>query len=309
MSVNTHQFPRTSEVFLDHAAIFVDEFDRSGHVLQRLGFTMTPFRAHSSALRPGDPITLLGTGNRCAMLREGFIEVLGPTSDTPMAAQLRASLARYPGLHLIAFSGTDPQARHAALVAAGLAPAPIARIERTQASSDGDQDIRASIVRLKPDAWPEGRVQMVFPEMSPDKMWHPSLVQHPNAADRLCELLLVVENPSERARQFALFCGRAIRTTGPMHVLDLDRGRLCITDKRGLERVLPGATAPTLPFIAAAAIGSADLAVTREFFERQGIEFRAISDSLHIRPIDALGANLVFHDRPDGRTFEALSQA
>ena len=309
MSVNPHQFPRAGEVFLDHAAIFVYEFERSGNALQRLGFTMTPFRAHSSALRPGDPITLLGTGNRCAMLREGFIEVLGPTAATPMAAQLRASLARYPGLHLIAFSGTDPKARHAALADAGLDPAPIARIERTQATSDGDQDIRASIVRLKPDAWPEGRVQMVFPEMSPDRMWHPSLVRHTNAADRLSELLLVVENPSVRARQFSLFCGRPSRESGPLHILELDRGRLCITDKHGLERILPGVVAPALPFIAAAAIGSSDLAVTRDLFEQREINYRAIADSLHVGSTDALGANLVFHDRPDGRIFEALSKS
>lgn len=309
MSVNPHQFPLPGEVFLDHAAIFVDEFERSGEVLQRLGFTMTPFRAHSSALRPGDPVTLLGTGNRCAMLREGFLEVLGPTADTPMASQLRASLARYAGLHLIAFSGTDPKARHAALAAAGLDPAPIARIERTQATSDGDQDIRASIVRLQPGAWPEGRVQMVFPEMSPDKMWHPSLVRHPNAADRLSELLLVSDDPSKRARQFAAFTGRNVRQNGPFQVLELDRGRLCITDKAGLERTLPGTPLPALPYIAAAALGCSHLAVTQGLFEQRGIAFRSRAGALLVGPMDALGANLIFHDRPDGRVFEALLDA
>ena len=168
MSVNPHQFPRPGELFLDHAAIFVDEFEHSGSVLERLGFTLTPLRLHTSALQPGDPITPLGTGNRCAMLRSGFLEVLGATSDTPMATQLRGQLARYPGLHLIAFSGAGPEAHHAALQADGLAPLPLAQLRRTQSSADGDEAISASILRLDPAQWPEGRVQIVFPAMSPD---------------------------------------------------------------------------------------------------------------------------------------------
>lgn len=309
MSVNPHQFPEPGEVFLDHAAIFVDEFDRSGIALQRLGFTMTPFRAHSSALRPGDPITPLGTGNRCAMLREGFIEVLGPTADTPMAAQLRASLARHPGLHLIAFSGTDPEARHAALVADGLDPAPIARIERTQATSEGDQDIRASIVRLQPGAWPEGRVQMVFPAMSPDRMWHPSLVKHANRADRLSELLVIVRAPAERARMFSRFTGRPVRIVHGLHVLELDRGRLHVADPATLQHLLPGVRVPELPWIAAAAIGSADLEATRQLFGERGIPFRGLAGALHVDAAEALGAHLLFHDRDDNRLFEHLALA
>lgn len=308
MSVNPHQFPRDGEVFLDHAAIFVDEFERSGAALERLGFTLTPFRAHTSALRPGDPLTVLGTGNRCAMLREGFIEVLGPTADTPMANQLRASLARYPGLHLIAFSATGPEAHHAALAAAGMDPAPIARLERTQATADGDQEIRASIVRLKPEAWPEGRVQIVFPAMSPDKMWHPSLVRHANAADRLSEMLLVVEKPEDRAAQFARFTGRKIRRSGRRWVLDLDRGRLHLTTARDLAALLPGLPVPALPFIAALALGSLDIVTTRAFFDARSIAYLTHSDTLQVAASEALGATLLFHSRGDDRVFDALDE-
>lgn len=154
VSVNPRQFAGAGEIFLDHAAIFVEEFDASGAALERLGFTLTPLRAHRSALRPCEPLAPLGTGNRCAMLREGFIEVLGPSADTPMACQLRAQLARYPGLHLVAFSGLGADQHHAMLEAAGLSPLSLARIERSQASSDGEHEIRAGIVRLPP----EGRV-------------------------------------------------------------------------------------------------------------------------------------------------------
>jgi hypothetical protein len=303
MSVNPRQFPAPGQVFLDHVAIFVDEFERSGAALERLGFTITPFRAHVSALKPGDPLTALGTGNRCAMLRAGFIEVLGPTADTPMAAQLRKQLARYPGLHLIAFSGTNVDEHHAALAAAGLGPLPIARLQRTQGSPDGEREVRASIVRLPHEAWPEGRVQIIFPEMSPDAMWHPSLVRHANHADRLSEVLLVMDDPAARAAQFAAFVRRPPQAAGTRHVVETDRGRLHLATPREAARLLPGIDIPAVPFIAAAAVGSSDLRATRAFFEKSRIEAVPVGSMLRVA---CLGANLLFHDRADDAPFASL---
>ncbi len=305
-SVNPHQFAGPGEVFLDHAAIFVDEFDRSGVALERLGFTLTPFRAHTSALRPGEPLKPLGTGNRCAMLRVGFIEVLGATAETPMAAQLRSQLARYPGWHLIAFSAHNAEEHHAALQSEGLDPVPIARLERSQAMPEGDNEIRASIVRLKPEAWPEGRVQIVFPAMSPDQMWHPSLVHHANGADRLSEMLVIVSEPAARAEQFARFTRRTLRAAGRRFVLELDRGRVHFAPPDALVSMVPALQAPALPYIAAVAIGCTDLDATRQLLEARNIAFRVHQRTLQLAASESLGATLIFHDRADDRVFDAL---
>lgn len=310
MTVNPHQFPRAGEVFLDHAAIFVEEFDQSGRVLERLGFTLTPFRAHTSKLHANEPFAPLGTGNRCAMLRSGMIEVLGPTTapthDTPISAQLRKQLARYPGLHLIAFSGCHAAAHHAALFQEGLDPAPIANLRRMQMTPDGEKQISASIVRLDPKAWPEGRVQIVFPTMSPDAMWHPSLIDHANCADRLSEMLIVVEDPAERATQFARFARRKVRQAGNRFVVDTDRGRVHLVARDDIARYLPGVNVPALPFIAAVALGSSDMQATRALFADRNIGRVEHHGTLQIAPHESLGASLVFHDRDDDRVFDFL---
>ncbi len=309
MSVNPRQFPRAGECFLDHVAIFVGEFERSGAVLQRLGFTLTPFRAHTGALRPGEPLADLGTGNRCAMLRSGFLEVLGATADTPTAALLRRQLARYAGLHLIAFSGHDAQAHHAALDADGLRPLPIAKIHRTHATPNAEREILGSIVRLAPEAWPEGRVQIVFPEMSPDAMWHPALVEHANGADRLSEVLLVVHDPSARAAQFARFVRRPVRSVRERHVLETDRGRVHLVTPREAGRYLAGLELPAVPYIAAVAIGSRDLSVTRKLFDSRGVRYTNHCATVQPAANESLGATLVFHDRQDDRVFDTLDAA
>lgn len=310
MSVNPNQFPRDGEIFLDHTAIFVDEFEQSGSVLEQLGFTLTPFRAHTGKLGSDGAFAPLGTGNRCAMLRSGMIEVLGPTvpphQDTPMSVQLRAQLARYRGLHLIAFSGVDPATHHAALSLDGLEPAPIAHLRRMQMTPDGEREISASIIRLEPKAWPEGRVQIVFPTMSPDAMWHPSLVSHANHADRLSEMLVVVDSPGQRAAQFARFVRRPARQVGRRFVIDTDRGRVHLIEPQDIGRYLPGTTIPSVPFIAAAALGSSDLAATQALFEIRGIGHHRHRGTLQVPAREALGATLLFHDRGDDRVFDFL---
>jgi hypothetical protein len=309
MSVNPNQFPRAGESFLDHIAIFADEFERSGAALERLGFTLTPFKAHTGALHPGEPLANLGTGNRCAMFRVGFLEVLGPTADTPMAALLRRQLARYPGLHLIAFSGCDADEAHAALRRDGLDPLPIARIRRTHSTPDGEREIRGSIVRLAPEAWPEGRVQIVFPEMSPDALWHPALVGHANGADRLSEVLVVVEDPAARGSQFSRFTRRPVRAAGGRHVLEMHRGRVHLIGPDDLAGYLPGVEVPALPFIAAAAIGCRDLRGTRSFFDSRGVRYADWRSTLQVSSAESLGATLVFHEREDDRVFDCLAAA
>lgn len=308
-SVNPHQYPRAGEVFLDHVGIFADDPDAAGAALVRLGFALTPYRVHTGALRPGEPVAPLGTANRSAMLRVGYVEMLCPVGTTPLSGQLRRSLARYPGLHLIAFTGHDADEHHAALAADGLDPAPIARIERTQATPEGEVLVRARIVRLAPEAWPEGRVQAVFPQMSADAVWHADLVVHANAADRLSEMLVVVDDPAARAARFGAFARRPVRAAGDRHVLETDRGRVHFIAPGALTRYVPGRTAPALPYMAAVALGSHDLARTRACFLERGVAFTAHGGTVQTAAPDGLGATFVFHERDDDLVFDHLATA
>ena len=103
------QLPPAGKISLDHVAHFVPEVDAASDALVRFGFTLTPFSPQSHRLQPDGPLVPAGTGNRCVMLRAGYIEFLTPVADTPLAAQLRTAIARYVGVHLIAFG--DPYER------------------------------------------------------------------------------------------------------------------------------------------------------------------------------------------------------
>ena len=96
-------------------------------------FASTPLSPQRHRLAPGAPLVAAGTANRLAMLREGYVEILTPVADTAVAGQLRQAIARYAGLHLIAFGSDDAVAAQAHLAAAGFAPQPVIDLERTVA--------------------------------------------------------------------------------------------------------------------------------------------------------------------------------
>src|SRR5512145_2046033 len=96
-SVAASQVPAAGKLVLDHVAHFVPHVDAASGALEKLGFTPTPFSQQSHRPEPGGPPTPAGAGNRCVMLRRGYLEFLTPIADTPIANQLRTAINRYVG--------------------------------------------------------------------------------------------------------------------------------------------------------------------------------------------------------------------
>ena len=74
----TNQLPPAGAVFLDHVAHFVPEMDAAATALERCGFRLTPFTVQTN--RVNEEAVPAGTGNRCAMLRQGYLEILTATA-------------------------------------------------------------------------------------------------------------------------------------------------------------------------------------------------------------------------------------
>ena len=163
-----NQRPAPGDLVLDHVAHWVPDASAASIALSALGFTVTPFSAQSV----GDPPVPAGTGNHCVMLDEGYLEFLAPTADTPNAATLRAGIARYVGVHLIAFGTTAPAGDHARLAAAGFAPLAPVSLHRPIDTKDGTKRARFTVVRTAAGTMAEGRVQFVE-QHTPEYLWQP----------------------------------------------------------------------------------------------------------------------------------------
>src|SRR5579863_4543411 len=155
------QVPATGQLVIDHVAHFAPDSNAAAQALAQLGFTATPFSPQSHRPTPDSPLTPAGTGNVCVMLRRGYLEFLTPTADTPIASQLREAIARYVGIHLVAFGTADPEADRARLAGGGFNPLPVLALERPIGTPGGERTAAFAVARVPAGTMAEGRIQFV----------------------------------------------------------------------------------------------------------------------------------------------------
>ena len=295
------QLPRRGEIFLDHVGWFVPDMDAAAAAFSRLGFELTSFVAHTNADPVGGPPVPAGTGNRCAMLARGYIEILTavPGIDTPLARQLLTGIARYTGLHLIASTVADAAAERARLIDEGFDPLPLVDLRRAVETAEGGAgEIGFQVLRLAPGAMAEGRIQTLT-QVTPALVWQDRFITRRNAISALSGVLVCTADPGEAARRFARFTGRPVhghgRGKGDTLSIALDRGRLGFAAPQGCRALLGDIDIPATPFIAAVALASGDMAATARYFDTTRMSYRRIGDTLHVSATDAMGAALVIH--------------
>lgn len=270
------QVPAPGTINLDHVAHFVPHVDSASRALERLGFTLTPYSAQSHRLEPGGPLVSAGTGNRCVMLTEGYLEFLTPTGDTPVASQLRAAIQRYTGVHLVAFGTAAPDVDHARLGRNGFLPlAPVA-LERGINAPSGPDTARFTVVRVPPGAMAEGRIQYCH-HHTPGLLWQARWLAHANRATALRGVLLCVEDPQQAAQRYARFTGLLPHVSGGLWRIDTARGYLLFMDASRCESRF-GCPPPTLPWIAGYALASSSLRETRAALGDAGVAVRPLDD-------------------------------
>ena len=293
----TNQLPGPGAVFLDHVAHFVPDMHDAAAALERCGFRLTPFTAQTNRV-DGQPVPA-GTGNRCAMLREGYVEILTATADTELARQLRERIADHVGLHLAAFSSADAATEHRRLEQAGFTTSPLVDMRRPVATEGGSEDARFTIARIAHGSMPEGRVQFLTHDTE-HLVWRAGFLGHPNGARALTGLWIAADDPAEPAQRFARFTGRAARSDGEVTTIELDRGAVHIARPDYLWQAFGIVPAGTLPCFVAAQIGVANLPALEGCLREGGLAGRRVrlaseDEAIALDLPAALGGAMLFH--------------
>src|SRR5439155_275510 len=244
-----------------------------------------------------------GTGNRCAMLRQGYVEILTavptPSGDTELARQLRERIADHVRLHLAAFSSADAGEEHRRLAAAGFATLPLVDMRRPVATEAGSEDARFTIARIAHGGMPEGRVQFLT-HHTESLVWRPGFLEHPNGAQALTGLWIAAAEPAEPAERFARFTGRPAVRDGAVTTIALNRGVVHIAAPAFLAEALGITLAGRLPCFVAAQIAVANLArlaghLDAAQFAYRRIRLKADGDAVAVTLPAAIGDTLLFH--------------
>jgi hypothetical protein len=268
------QLPQGEEIFLDHVGHFVADRDAASRALERCGFAPTPV---SIQVNPDGTPT--GTGNVCAMLTRGYVEVLFRTAATPLAADLDISVARYPGVHLVAFAVANAAQAHAGLGAAGFALWPLVHFQRPVETEAGPTTAAFTVARVERGAMAEGRIQ-ILTHHTESVVWQKRWLEHRNGARALASVVIVVGDVEEAAARFVRFTNRPATPTRAGAFIALDRGRIELVSRAAFEAALPEISVVSLPFIGAYGIVVMSLDGTEALLSGVRLRTRRAGDCL-----------------------------
>ncbi|MBI4502303.1 MAG: VOC family protein [Gemmatimonadetes bacterium] len=295
MKQRDRQIPAGGEIYLDHVGWLVSDMERASATFERLGFVLTPFVVSRNADSSG-VLQPSGTGNRCAMLHRGYLELIAAIEgvETSLARQHRAAVARHVGLHVIALTVADAVAAHGRLASEGFEPGEPVRLRRPILAPDGaDRLAEFTVIRVPPEKMPEGRIQILTQE-TPDLVWQPRLIARENGIAGLEGVLLCVEDPAEVAERYGRFTGRSPSGESNYMTLALDRGRLEFVAPGRCRSLLPGVQLPATAVIAAIALTAEDPEATRRFLLGRGVAVSDVApETFSVGPGDAMGAAMV----------------
>ena len=294
-----------SALALDHVGICARELAPMVAQFEALGFSLSPIAQQSGRPTPDAPVELYATGNRCAFLQHGYIELLAILEPGRFDNGLGRFMARYEGLHILAMGMDDAEANLARMRKAGIPIPGIAHLERPVDAPGGP---RAKFSRLPyPDA-PEGRLQLIQ-HLTPELIWNERWMDHPNQAVALTELVLVSAEPAVTSARLSKLTGLVIapRPKGGFVIRFPGRSgvagpqapametRVAILAPEDLPATLPGLAIPDLPFMAGFFVqtGDGNAAVKRLLAHLPLVALEA--GALMVPPGHAAGAALVFH--------------
>jgi len=240
---------------LDHVGVVAHDLDMLADQFVWLGFTLTPFARTADGR----------IGNRCVMLRQGYIELMAVVAGSAGSATLERFLARYAGIHVLAFAVDDTRAETERLRRAGIDAPPVSELTRTV--DDAEPDVpraRFAVIPLPEQA--EGRINFVH-HLTPDVLWQERFLHHRNNATALAEVVVAVANTAESAARFSRLVGCVV-VPDPLggFALDLPRGRVRLVPGDALRDV----AVTRLPCIAGLTVRTADAndAIARLLGER-----------------------------------------
>lgn len=186
---------------LDHVVILANDLDGACASWRHLGFTLSPRGTHSAHK---------GTGNYTIMLAEDYIELLGVLTETDLNAADRAALVEHgEGLDRAAFRTDDAKAGVAALKAREIAVrGPQAFGRPVDLPGGGTTEASFRTFEWADDATPGGLRLFACEHQTPEAVWVPELMRHPNTARAIARLEILSGAPEEDAAEMARLIGQ-----------------------------------------------------------------------------------------------------
>ncbi len=289
------QFPNDAPS-LDHLGWIGQDLAAGAEAWRRLGFTLTRQSPQMGFTGPGGALEPWASANRCAVFKSGYLELIGltdPERHNPWAAYL----ARGDGPHIAAFRVDTADAAYPSLAerVAGFDP-PIQRRRMAPVGLEpdgGEIEMGFRNIFSRDDAWPEGRF-IVIEHQTPEALWRPEHVEHPNGAHALVEATFVAADPGPTADRVARLTNRDARPfAGGMQLFAAGGGRITVMTPAAFVARFPGATPPARPAIGAAIVSVSSLIALDAALAANGVSPRKTEEGLRVVAGEAAAGGVI----------------
>ena len=278
---------------LDHVGVGVRDLAAAARTYERLGFTLTPYARHAGAVEPGGPTVPRATGNRCAMLNEGYIELIAVVDPSLPSGGMYAHIAGREGGHIAAFGCAETKAADAYLRGAGFTSRGSLYLERMVDTPEGKVLAKFERVPVAPHETPEG-VVFYIKHLTRAALWQPQFLSHANGALALSEILFHVADLNEAAARYARFFDLTPTGSGGTRRLVFPCGALVLSDAAGVPR----ANAAPAPSIAGITVKTSSIAAVRRLLDaaadESGVTYDHAQSRIVVAPESAHGICLSF---------------
>ena len=268
---------------LDHCIVLVHELDAAERAMRRLGFAPAPRGVHSDHM---------GTHNHCIMLECGYFEIMSVRFPTERNLRWRNALAVREGASAVALQTRDAAAAEQFFRDRDIGTIGPLEFSRALMSDGHEQLARFTTLNLVENALP--LPAFLCQHHTPELVWQPELVVHPNTANELLGAVIVAAEPQVTAQRIATVLGCEIdasdrdvyRVILGEHFIDVLSAPALAT--RYPSVVLDTAAQP-LTF-AALVVGARDLGVACDYLSENGVAYaHSATGAVVIAPADACG--------------------
>ncbi len=261
---------------------------------EAMGFQLTPYSPHSAAWKPGDPVQPLGSGNRCVMFENTYLEILASEDPNKPAARIANFLQHHQGAHIICFDCDDCERVDGRVRSQGIETSGVIPLQREIDTPDGVRTAKFERTQFAPRNSPEGYIQ-ASRHLTPEYIYQPRYISHANGCFQLSEVILVTEDPSSFSTRYQAYIGAAPSCEADAIRFRLPLGTtLTLIDVEDAATALPGTLLPPIPGIAAIAFRTRRLAGLMDHLRDQGFTVSEVGDRLLIPAEEASGVTVLF---------------
>ena len=274
---------------LDHVGLVARDVEAASAAFERLGFNLTALSRHWGPVPARAGEHRWGTGNRCAMLARGYLEIMGVVDPGLYTNRLESVLQCREGCYVLAFRTGALEECRTRLVAGGFSPDPEGALARPL-DDESAARVAFRLVRLPARDTPVGRVVFISHE-TPELMWRDEHLLHPNGAIALTALYLCVDEVAETAARYARLLGLPCPAIGGgTATLEFGIQRIEIMTPDAAASRFPGVDRSLAPYALGFAVAVADLVATGAFLDRNGVIGRKRVGKIIVSPSEAGGA-------------------